>query len=417
MPSTCRALSLAVLVLSLVSCVASCDAPRVSSLEREAARDLDEPSGLLPDGSQHQADASARASLDAPEVGGASLGAIPEVAERVVASVVNLSALRHTRVDRDELSPLYSDPLFRHFFGDVEDLLPPEHLERSLGSGVLVHEGGVILTNNHVVEDAEEVLVSLSDGRELLAEVVGGDPESDLAVLRIQDPPDDLAPLPLGSSSALRLGQTVLAVGNPFGVGQTVTMGIVSATGRGMGIVDYESFIQTDAAINPGNSGGALVNLKGELVGINTAILSRTGGYEGIGFAIPSDIARVVMEDLLDDGVVDRGYLGVHVQDLPSEVARQTPKGSARGALVARVMERSPAEKAGLEAGDVIVAVDGRPVRSAQEVKNAVGLKGSGAPLLLTVRRGDDERTLEVRLDAARASEKETRPRRRRGAR
>lgn len=385
----CRPAFIASLVVVMAAGVtsAACEGSDLASFsgeragERRELREADDP-----------------APLDAPEVGGATLGVIPEVAERVVSSVVNISALRQTRAPDREMHPFYSDPLFRHFFGEP-GAQPRERLERSLGSGVIVDADGVILTNNHVVEGAEDVLVALNDGRELEADVVGGDPASDLAVLRIKGNVKDLTPLPIGSSSSLRLGQTVLAIGNPFGVGQTVTMGIVSATRRGgMGIVDYESFIQTDAAINPGNSGGALVDLRGELIGINTAILSETGGYQGIGFAIPSDMAKIIMEDLLDDGAVDRGFLGVHIQDVSRDVVESMQLRTARGALVAQVLEGSPAARAGIERGDVIVSVDGRPVSSAQEVKNIVGLKGSGVTVQMRLLRGNDERVATVEL-------------------
>ena len=227
---------------------------------------------------------------------------VPAVIEHVLPSVVNISSRRTRKLDMPSLP--FGDPFFRFFFGPDADRMPQEREERGLGSGVVVAQG-IVLTNNHVVEGADEITVTTADKHEYTAKTVGTDPKSDLAVLRVEGDRSALTPIAWGRSSALRLGDTVLAIGNPFGVGQTVTMGIVSAVGRAdLGIVDYEDFIQTDAAINPGNSGGALVNLRGELVGINTAILSRTGGSMGIGFAIPSDMAQPIMKSLLDNGKV-----------------------------------------------------------------------------------------------------------------
>jgi Do/DeqQ family serine protease len=321
---------------------------------------------------------------------------IADVTERVLPSVVNIS----TTTAGKSRGPALFDP----FFNDSESPFrgrPGAREGKSLGSGVIVSAGGYVLTNSHVVADATDIRVSLSDGRELSAQVVGSDPKSDLAVLALEGKIGKLEPVRFGRSNKIRLGQIVLAIGNPFGVGQTVTMGIISAKGRsGMGIVDYEDFIQTDAAINPGNSGGALVNLDGELIGINTAILSRTGGYQGIGFAIPTDMARPIMNSLIRDGHVDRGFLGVNIQTLTRELA--TSAGLAddqRGVLVTRVLQASPAARAGLRQGDVITRIDDKDTFTAAHVVNAVGMAGSGKRVRLRVLRSGKTRTLRVELD------------------
>ncbi len=321
---------------------------------------------------------------------------VPDVAEDVVSAVVNISSTREVPSSKLPRSPFESDPFFRHFFGPpgMRPDAGPRH-QSSLGSGVLVRADGVVLTNSHVVDGATEVEVTLEDGRQFEAEIVGTDPKSDVAVVRLVDPPDDLDVLPLGDSDALRLGETVLAVGNPFGVGQTVTMGIVSAVGRAnVGIVDYEDFIQTDAAINPGNSGGALVNLRGELVGINTAIMSRSGGYQGIGFAIPSNMADGISRQLLDDGKVDRGFLGVGIQELEPGISEAMGLEDVEGVLVSDVSEGSAAEKAGLRAGDVVLSFDGHAVRSPARLRNLVAASGSERPFEVEVLRKGKKRVL-----------------------
>ncbi|HEU5058166.1 MAG TPA: trypsin-like peptidase domain-containing protein, partial [Kofleriaceae bacterium] len=254
---------------------------------------------------------------------------LPDVAEAVVPSVVNISAMRADRPGNrmdGQHNPMLEDPLFREFFGpDSPFESPPDRETRSLGSGVIVAPDGLVLTSAHVIDGARQVEVTLSDGRELDGKVVGVDSESDIALVRIQGKAKNLVPIRFGDSTRLRLGDVVLAIGNPFGVGQTVTMGIVSATGRSrVGIVDYEDFIQTDAAINPGNSGGALVNMRGELIGVNTAILSRSGGYQGIGFAVPSNLARHIADELKTYGSVRRGSIGyLEVAPLTTHIAQQ----------------------------------------------------------------------------------------------
>ncbi|MFW5875514.1 MAG: Do family serine endopeptidase [Myxococcota bacterium] len=278
----------------------------------------------------------------------------------------------------------------------------PGPVPHGVGSGVIVSEEGLVLTNHHVVKKARSIQVTLSDDREVDAEVLGADPPSDLAVIRLKDPPEDLRPLPFGDSGRLRLGDVVLAVGNPFGVGQAVTMGIVSATGRAnVGIVDYEDFIQTDAAINPGNSGGALVDTEGRLVGINTAILSRSGGHQGIGFAIPSNMAKAVMDSLVEHGRVARGWLGVAIQDVDPRLAKALDLGTTEGVVVADVVPGGPADEAGMRRGDVILSLDGDSVTSAGHLRNEVALKGAGAEMALEVLRGDERQRLGVTLGEA----------------
>ncbi|GAB4559060.1 MAG: hypothetical protein Tsb0020_04550 [Haliangiales bacterium] len=319
---------------------------------------------------------------------------IADVTEKVLPSVVNVSTTTASRGG----GPAAADPFFNNpnspFRGQ-----PNQRYGESLGSGVIVSADGYVLTNSHVVAAAQGIRVSLSDGRELDAELVGSDPKSDLAVLRLQGDLGRLKPIRFGQSSAIRLGEIVLAIGNPFGVGQTVTMGIVSAKGRsGMGIVDYEDFIQTDAAINPGNSGGALVNMSGELIGINTAILSRTGGYQGIGFAIPTDMATPIMQSLIQDGKVNRGFLGVNIQTMTRELAEAAGVAETRGVLVTDVMARSPAARAGVKRGDIIVRIDDKQTVTAAHVVNAVGLAGSGVHVDVEVMRDGRSRVLQVVL-------------------
>lgn len=298
--------------------------------------------------------------------------AMTEVASAVKPAVVNISSTQTIKTPGVP-SPFFNDPFFRRFFGDEFGFLekPREHKQVSLGSGVIVDKDGYILTNNHVIKDAEEIKVKLSDKREFKGKVIGTDQKTDLAVIRIDA--NHLPVIKLGDSDKLKVGETVIAIGNPYGLNQTVTSGIVSATGRAnVGIADYEDFIQTDAAINPGNSGGALVNVKGELVGINTAIFSTSGGYQGIGFAIPSNMAKVVMENLIQKGKVIRGWLGVSVQPVTPELAKQFNLKEEKGALVGDVVEDSPAEKAGIQRGDVIFEYDGKEFDEPSNLRNMV---------------------------------------------
>lgn len=323
---------------------------------------------------------------------------IADVVERVMPSVVSISS---TRVAKNRMGPgMMEDPFFRFFFG------PPngeqrERKEQGLGSGIVVGDG-IVVTNNHVVEDANEIKVTAYGHREFAAELVGNDPKSDLAVLRIKDEKKELKALPMGDSARLRLGDVVLAIGNPFGVGQTVTMGIVSAKGRSdLGILDYEDFIQTDAAINPGNSGGALVDMEGNLVGVNTAILSRSGGNVGIGFAIPTNMARPIVEALLSKGKVERGWLGVTIQNLDPDLAKGLGVTAKDGVVISDVAKGSPAEKGGLRRDDVILSVDGRAVTTTGELRNAIAIAGANHTAQLKIQRGGTEMTIGVPLTAS----------------
>jgi serine protease Do len=309
---------------------------------------------------------------------------IADIAERVTKSVVSVAAERESQPG----PPGIPFP----FFG-------PEgpNRQRGLGSGVIV-SADVVLTNNHVVEGADVIRVSTPDGREFTAELVGADERSDLAVLKLQGNVLGLTPIPFGQSERLRLGDIVLAIGNPFGVGQTVTMGIVSAKGRAdVGIADYEDFIQTDAAINPGNSGGALVDMEGNLVGINTAILSRSGGYQGIGFAIPTEMARPIMDSLLQTGKVVRGYLGVGIQDVDPALQEALGMGDRDGVLISSVEPGGAAERAGVQRGDVVLSVDGSPVGTTGRLRNLIAAKGKGR-VQLEILRGGKPITLGVEL-------------------
>ncbi|MBC7285173.1 Do family serine endopeptidase, partial [Hoeflea sp.] len=289
-------------------------------------------------------------------------------------------------------------PFFRKFFNVPEDAQPPKQEFHAAGSGVIVDAAkGYILTNNHVVENAEDVTAVLNDGRSFKATVVGTDSLTDLAVISIKA--DNLSALPLGDSTKLRVGDYVVAVGNPFGLSQTATMGIVSALGRtGLGIESYEDFIQTDASINPGNSGGALVNLSGEVVGINSAIVGPSGGNVGIGFAIPVSMARQVMDQLIQHGKITRGQLGVIIQDLTPALAKALQITAPGGAMVAQVLPDSVAAAAGLKPGDVISAVDGAPVRNAAALRNIIGLKSATETVELTVLRKGEEIRVKAEL-------------------
>ncbi len=320
------------------------------------------------------------------------------VVRRVVPAVVNVYASRV--VAARSLSPFFDDPFFRRFFGDGGGG-PRQRLQSSLGSGVIV-EGGLVVTNNHVIENADEVRVALADRREFDADVVLKDEGSDLAVLKIRAAPTDLPTIPFGESDALEVGDIVLAVGNPFGVGQTVTQGIVSAVARTqVGITDYQFFIQTDAAINPGNSGGALVDMAGRLVGINTAIFSRGGGSNGIGFAIPANMVRLVVDAARTGSVVRRPWFGAALQAVTAEIAESLGLDRPRGAIVTTVHDGGPAAEAGLRAGDVVVAVDGVAVDDPDAFGYRFTTRGTDGATNLTIVRDGRERTVTVRLGPA----------------
>lgn len=333
------------------------------------------------------------------EVDGQPLPTLAPMLERTTLAVVNVSSKTRVQVR----NPFFDDPFFRRFF-DMPDV-PQERVQQSLGSGVIVDATrGLVLTNNHVIERADEVTVTLHDGRTLNAEVIGRDPDTDVAVVRI--PAENLTALALADSDRLRVGDFVVAIGNPFGLGQAVTSGIVSALGRsGLRGLGYQNFIQTDASINPGNSGGALVNLRGELVGINTAIFSPSGGNIGIGFAIPSNLARNVMNQLIAFGEVKRGSLGVQAQDLDARLARALGLDEGRGAVVTQVVPDSPADKARLQAGDVITKIDGKPVGSADELANIEGLLPIGKALTVEFLRENGLRSTELTLIASSAQQ------------
>lgn len=318
---------------------------------------------------------------------------IAPVVKRVSPSVVNIYSTKRVKM-ATPLMPFFDDPFFRQFFGDPsrgQGRVPQERREQALGSGVIVSEDGYILTNNHVVDGAEEIKIALSDEKTVLeAKIVGADPQTDIAVLKVDG--KKLPALAITDSDDVEVGDFVMAIGNPFGIGQTVTSGIVSGKGRAnMGIVDYEDFIQTDASINPGNSGGALVDAEGRLVGINTAILSRTGGNQGVGFAVPINLARYVMERLVTDGKVTRGYLGVIIQPITEALAKEFKLKDQSGALVGDVSAKSPAAEAGLQDGDVITEFNGKKVSDNHHLRLMVAQTAPGTKAVVkAIREGKD---------------------------
>ncbi len=317
-----------------------------------------------------------------------------EAAQRALPAVVHIFTSKDVKSQRH---PFADDPLFRHFFGDRLDNRPQQRAS-GLGSGVIVSPEGYVLTNNHVVEAADEIEVALNDGRKLPARIVGRDPESDLAVLQIKAD-SKLNAITFGHPEQLHVGDVVLAIGNPFGVGQTVTMGIVSALGRThLGINTFEDFIQTDAAINPGNSGGALVDAAGNLIGINSAIYSRTGGSLGIGFAIPVSLARNVMEQIIQTGAVTRGWIGVEVQAITPELADSFGLPSSEGTLISGVMRSSPADRSGVRPGDVLLSVDGRKVNDPQAMLEAIAALPPGRQAGFELRRGKEKLDIKVEV-------------------
>jgi serine protease Do len=334
--------------------------------------------------------------------------ALPEVV-----NIASSRPIKHT-INNEESNPLFGDPFFRQFFGDrqphsrgQQPQRPQQENEQSLGSGVIVGTNGYIITNNHVVDGATDIKVSLRDKREFTAKVVGRDPKTDVAVLKVDA--DHLPAIPLGDSSKVQVGDLAFAIGDPFGVGQTVTMGIVSATGRAnLGIEDYEDFIQTDAAINPGNSGGALIDAKGELIGINTAILSGSGGNQGVGFAIPVNLAKRVMDQIVDHGHVVRGFLGASIQDVTPTMAKALGLSDSNGVLIGDVTAKGPAAQGGVKPGDVVIKLNGQPVTDAAGLRLAVSETDPGTTLPLTVRRGNNTVDLSVKLGELPADHEKT---------
>jgi Do/DeqQ family serine protease len=348
----------------------------------------------------------AAAALAASAISGLALAAVPAadgtpvptlapMVKRVSPSVVNI-ATRGTIKEQSGHNPLLDDPFFRRFFDTPQDSKPRERQFQSAGSGVIVDaRNGYIITNHHVVENASEITITLLDNRTFSAKVVGSDEGADIAVLQAKQP--NLVAMPLGDSSKLEVGDYVVAIGNPFGLQHTVTAGIVSALGRSdinPEAGGYEDFIQTDASINPGNSGGALVNLRGELVGINSAILSRTGGNIGIGFAIPVNLVRSVMDQLIKYGQVKRGVLGVQLYSVNSDIAKEFGLTETTGALVAGVVQGSAADRAGIKTGDIIISLNGVTMKSSGELRNAIGLLHVGDKVEVGILRDGKPRKL-----------------------
>lgn len=315
-------------------------------------------------------------------------------AEAIAKATPAVVSIHSTKEMPKELNPLLRDPVFRRYFGDLQNQIPQE-MQKGIGSGVVVTQDGYILTNNHVVNDADDITVKLNDGRSIKAKIVGSDPETDLAILKI-----DLNKLPviaIGNSEQTRVGDIVFAIGNPFGVGQTVTHGIISATHRNdLGINTFENFIQTDAPINPGNSGGALIDVNGNLIGINNAIYTRTGGFQGIGFAVPINLAKDVMTELIDQGHVTRGWLGISLGKLTEEVRKSLKYPKGEGAVIAGVIRGGPAHTAGLRPGDVIISVDGKSITNPSDALSITSKLKPDTAYPITIVRGNE--TLDFRV-------------------
>lgn len=339
---------------------------------------------------------------------------IVEIAEKAVVHIKVEKTIRGTGGSHGYNNPydLFNDQFFDRFFPGFRRRRsfpnqPREFKQEGAGSGSIISEEGYILTNNHVVGDADRIVVSLKDRREFEAELIGTDPLTDIAVIKVEA--KGLTALPTGNSDSIRTGETVIAIGNPFGLSHTVTMGIVSAKGRSnVDIVDYEDFIQTDAAINPGNSGGPLIDLEGKIVGVNTAIYTRSGGYHGIGFAVPINMARQVMRQLIEKGSVSRGWLGILLQDLSPDLVKALKLKDTSGTIVAAVTEGSPAEKGGLKRGDVIVGLDGKSIKNADHLKNQVGMASPDEVVQVVVLRDGREKRLKIKL-GSRPTEQEMR--------
>ena len=333
-------------------------------------------------------------------------GAFTGVAKKVIPTVVFIKVEQTieaagTPFQYNNPFDLFEDDMFRHFFGHRFPQMRPseKYKQTGLGSGFIISKEGYILTNHHVVGEADKIVVTLKDGREFEAKVIGSDPKSDVALIQIKGA-KDLPVLPLGDSESLEIGEWVMAVGNPFGLSHTLTVGVVSAKGRtSVGITDYEDFIQTDAAINPGNSGGPLINMRGEAVGINSAIFSKSGGYMGIGFAIPINMVKMIKEQLIAHGKVERGYLGVGIQDLSRELLESFGLDTdTKGVLISQVYEDSPAEKYDLKRGDVLIQMDGKPVKDVGHFRNMIAMTMPGTDINLTVIRKGKQKTVKVKL-------------------
>lgn len=337
------------------------------------------------------------------DAAGKPLPSLAPMLKNVNPAVVNISTYS---TQRNRYNPLLNDPFFRHFFSlpDQQHFEQPQKRQQSAGSGVIVdREKGVVITNFHVIKGADEIQVALIDGRVYHAKLLGSDPDLDIAIVKIDA--ESLTDIPIADSNWLEVGDFVVAIGNPFGLGQTVTTGVVSALGRsGLGIEGYENFIQTDASINPGNSGGALVNLKGELVGINTAIISPAGGNVGIGFAIPANMAAASMAQIIRYGEVRRGQIGVSIQDITPDLRRAFElKNGQRGVLITDVAERSPAAKAGLTAGDIIIEVNGQTTASSAQLRSQIGMKAIGEQVELKVLNNSKTRDLKIEISKPQA--------------
>ena len=347
---------------------------------------------LLSNKQQVRLGASTVAIQEAPVTSSPNVqGSFRQAAKAAMPAVVNIYTTKGSKQARN---PMLDDPLFRRFFGERPD---PDEKQSSLGSGVVVSAQGYILTNNHVVEAADEIEVAFSDGRKATATVVGADPETDLAVLKVSL--QNLPAITLGHLEQAQVGDVVLAIGNPFGVGQTVTMGIISALGRShLNINTFENFIQTDAAINPGNSGGALIDTKGNLLGINTAIYSRSGGSLGIGFAIPVSTVKTVLDSILTTGSVVRGWIGVEPQEITPELAESFGLTQKTGAIIAGVLKGGPADRAGIRPGDILVAVDGKPITDTTEMLNLIAQLPPGTKSKITIQRKQQESVIEVQV-------------------
>ena len=347
---------------------------------------------LLNSGQQVRLGASTVAVQEAPISSGPSVqGSFRQAAKAAMPTVVNIFTTKGSKQARN---PMLDDPLFRKFFGERPD---PDERQMSLGSGVVVSAQGYILTNNHVVEAADEIEVAFADGRKVPATLVGADPETDLAVLKVNV--QNLSAITLGRIEQAQVGDVVLAIGNPFGVGQTVTMGIISALGRNhLNINTFENFIQTDAAINPGNSGGALIDTKGNLLGINTAIYSRSGGSLGIGFAIPVSTVKTVLDSILSTGSVVRGWIGVEPQEITPELAESFGLTQKAGAIIAGVLKGGPADRAGIRPGDILTAVDGKPIADTTDMLNLIAQLAPGKNTKITVQRKQQQSVIEVQV-------------------